>query len=835
MKSILRFILLLISVSFSMQMRAQLYEPVIFDGTWYACSTVKGLDGNYVSILRQRAVTLPDSLRLAKFEADGDILWKSDFDDEGFYDLVRIFSLPDGGYSVFDYRYYYRFDASGTLLLKHAVEFADLGYTPIPGDEEELYFRGVTQNAAGFQIFTEGHADAPTNSNFRVITQMDADMNSVWSYTTLQENYLNINLDMVNIDDKTYLVHQDWDAGISELWIFDNVSGALTKYPLADDFAYNNILKQVTGGIVSAGTHIEFSEPKDVLSKFNTDGDLLWTKEYTYYDTDSIGQIVGLAELPGGNLISLNLVPIPFAFSGANYVLRRYTPDGDSIWQSEPLFSDDEFRVFEFSTDGDQLVITGETYITDHTGFVLITDTLGNFFKLSVEGYVYKDENANGVMDAGEIPLINQIVYTTPDTLYAVTDTTGKFHLNIFETGTYDLKMNLPMYWDLIDPESYSITFDESVAGTTVSGQDFRMDYTDPVMDIQTTVLQLGDVIPGFNANSAAIINNFGNQVSDAGTVDFHHPSQLAYLGGTPYTSYADTILSYDYEALNPYGVRTNWAHFEVSADLEAGASIEYIGYTEPAAVDADPLNNTDTVKIIVFASFDPNHKTVSPAGIGEEGFIDYETEWLTYTIQFQNLGTAPAHFVYVVDTLDALLDMMSIQMIAAKHNYTMEMSSPNVVKWKFDDINLPDSLSDPSGSIGYICFRIKIKDAATIGDLIENNASIYFDYNPPVVTNTAKSTLTDFIETVNDPGQAESIALYPNPVSGHTLYLTANEDLQNAVWKITDLSGKTICTGMLKNNILRIPDDIQLAQEQYILNIITDKSIMNTSFIYLK
>lgn len=516
-------------------------------------------------------------------------------------------------------------------------------------------------------------------------------------------------------------------------------------------------------------------------------------------------------------------------------MLRRYSPEGDSIWQSPALFSDSEFRINDFVLDGDHLVLSGEQYIEGHTGFVLVMDTLGNFFKLSVEGYVYKDENANGVKDPDEIPLINQIVYTTPDTLYAVTDTTGKFHMNIFETGSYDLKMNLPLYWDLIDPASYSILFDETVAGTTITGQDFRLDYTEPVTDVQTTVLQLGDVIPGFNTNSAAIVNNFGNQVTDAGTVYFHHPSLLTYLGGTAYAGYTDTILSYDYDALNPYGVHTTWAHFEVSTDLESGDSVVYLGETTPVAEDMDPFNNYDTLRLVVRSSFDPNHKSVSPAGVGEEGFIDYETEWLTYTIQFQNLGTAPAHFVYVVDTLDAFLDMMSIQMIAAKHNYTMEMSSPGILKWKFDDINLPDSTSDPEGSIGYVCFKIKIKDAATIGDLIQNNASIYFDYNPPVVTNTAKSTLTDFIETVTEQEQNETIALYPNPVSGNTFYLTADESLQNAAWKITDLTGKLICTGILKDNILHIPEGIQLPHAQYTLNVMTDKKTMNTLFIYSK
>ncbi|MBK7035017.1 MAG: hypothetical protein IPH42_01405 [Bacteroidetes bacterium] len=101
-------------------------------------------------------------------------------------------------------------------------------------------------------------------------------------------------------------------------------------------------------------------------------------------------------------------------------------------------------------------------------------------------------------------------------------------------------------------------------------------------------------------------------------------------------------------------------------------------------------------------AAWDPNHKTVTPSGFSEEGYIDPNTQWLEYTIEFQNIGNAPATFVNIVDIIDSDLDISSIQILGAKHNYWMEISDDNKIIWHFDNINLPDSASDPLGSWFY-------------------------------------------------------------------------------------------------------------------------------------
>src|SRR5690606_2721585 len=137
-----------------------------------------------------------------------------------------------------------------------------------------------------------------------------------------------------------------------------------------------------------------------------------------------------------------------------------------------------------------------------------------------------------------------------------------------------------------------------------------------------------------------------------------------------------------------------------------------------------------------VLASYDPNNKLVLPTGIGPEGFVSPETE-LTYTINFQNTGNYPAEDIYILDTLDQDLDVSSIQILGASHNIMTPYLHGNTILFDFEDIWLADSVSNEPESHGFVTYSIKTKPGLAQGTQIKNSASIYFDYNLPVLTNS--------------------------------------------------------------------------------------------------
>ena len=54
----------------------------------------------------------------------------------------------------------------------------------------------------------------------------------------------------------------------------------------------------------------------------------------------------------------------------------------------------------------------------------------------------------------------------------------------------------------------------------------------------------------------------------------------------------------------------------------------------------------------------------------------------------------------------------------------------------------MADSTSDESNSHGWIFYKIKPKNTTVVGDAFDATASIYFDFNPAVVTNTYTTTI---------------------------------------------------------------------------------------------
>jgi hypothetical protein len=88
-----------------------------------------------------------------------------------------------------------------------------------------------------------------------------------------------------------------------------------------------------------------------------------------------------------------------------------------------------------------------------------------------------------------------------------------------------------------------------------------------------------------------------------------------------------------------------------------------------------------------------------------------------------------------------------------------------HILHFDFQQIFLPDSLSDELGSNGFVMFSIKPIEDLPEGITIENTAHIYFDFNPAVVTNTTNNILVAHFPRVNVKElDLAQLLVYPNP-----------------------------------------------------------------------
>jgi hypothetical protein len=135
--------------------------------------------------------------------------------------------------------------------------------------------------------------------------------------------------------------------------------------------------------------------------------------------------------------------------------------------------------------------------------------------------------------------------------------------------------------------------------------------------------------------------------------------------------------------------------------------------------------------------SWDPNEKA-GPAGIGAENYLN-QAGRLHYTIFFENLATAtaPAYRIVIVDTLSSILDPETVEFGTTSHKGWQITRQGNILRWEIEGIELPPNVNPPEGE-GFVTFSVLPRQGAVVdGTRIENRATIVFDLNPPIMTNT--------------------------------------------------------------------------------------------------
>ena len=360
-----------------------------------------------------------------------------------------------------------------------------------------------------------------------------------------------------------------------------------------------------------------------------------------------------------------------------------------------------------------------------------------------IQGTAYHDQDQDGFQDPSEggLPFVHATA--TPTASMPLTTANGDFDISADE-GTYDVHITMPGLWTLTTtPASYQVTVDSVTPVST----DNDFGYA-PAVD--TTILALafvGNTSPCLDTTVQFLsVMNLGT-TQPSGTICVTLDTAFAYVSSTPApTTIAGNTYCWEYDSLYYYS-QTLIELLVVNPDPA------FIGGTVTSDIsvsEEDPLGNVlqtfhGSWTTIVACAYDPNDKQVDPLGYGAAGAVDISTDHLEYTIRFQNTGSAPALDVLLRDQLSADLDWTSLQVLGYSHPVTsvvVEQDGSLVVR--FDNIQLPDSGANFAESQGFFRFGIDVLPGLPHGTAIANTASIFFDLNPAVVTNTVTTTLID-------------------------------------------------------------------------------------------
>ena len=220
-----------------------------------------------------------------------------------------------------------------------------------------------------------------------------------------------------------------------------------------------------------------------------------------------------------------------------------------------------------------------------------------------------------------------------------------------------------------------------------------------------------------------------------------------------------------------------------------------------------DPGSAQDEECKEVIGAYDPNDKQGFPKGWGELQLIRPNTP-IDYLIRFQNTGTDTAFTVVIRDTLPAALDPMSIRQLKSSHNFTYSVEKGNLLTFRFDQIKLVDSFTNEPLSHGFISFRINQQLDNPFGTFIDHSAGIYFDFNPPIITNIAHHEVGDVIGIVPVLDVPTSVVpeIFPNPAVSTTHLQLKDLSFDQAHWDLINTQGQTIANGRVQSGTIQLP-----------------------------
>jgi hypothetical protein len=404
-----------------------------------------------------------------------------------------------------------------------------------------------------------------------------------------------------------------------------------------------------------------------------------------------------------------------------------------------------------------------------------------------------------------------------------ISNNSGSYTIPV-EAGAHTITPVLenPSYFN-ISPTTTTVTFPTEASPFD---QNFCIASNGTHNDLEVFLIPLNVCRPGFDVRYKMVYKNKGtNSQSGSVTLNFND-AILDYISAIPsVTSQTTNNLLWDFTNLAPFESREILLTLHLNGPTEVppvngGAILDYTT-TITGLTDETPNDNVIIFNQTAVNSFDPNDKTclegatVSPDLVGQ---------YVHYMIRFENTGTANAENIVVKDIIDVTkFDTSTLVPLSGSASYSTRINNANQVEFIFENINLP---FDDANNDGYVAFKIKTKPTLTIGDTFNNTANIYFDYNAPIVTNTATTTVQLLGNENFEFGSAFSLSPVPTK---NALTITAKESVVVSSLSIYNTLGQLVQVNANPDSVI---DVSTLKAGTYFIKIMTDKGSTAGKFV---
>ena len=511
-----------------------------------------------------------------------------------------------------------------------------------------------------------------------------------------------------------------------------------------------------------------------------------------------------------------------------NLFIKNNTNESTLIFSNNPNLTyicADEGQLTDVQTKIDSAGYATTCHVNSYCSFV------PGGVNYNIQGTNTLDNNNNGC-EATDGGYPNQKFTITNGSISAslIANTSGNYAIPV-QAGTHTITPVLenPSYFN-VSPTSASVTFPATASPFV---QNFCITPNGVHHNVEITLLPVTVARPGFDTTYKLVYKNLGTQVEN-GSVTFTYINQDAYdivscnpAFNSENSDGFEKTLTWNYTNLQPLESRVIIVILNLNGPMETpalniGDTVNISSAITPVITDENPLDNQSDIRQVIVGSYDPNDKTCLEGNIISPDMVN---KYVHYLIRFENTGTYPAQNVVVKDMIDTTkFDISTLTPIDGSHAFETRIAG-NKVEFIFQNINLPfaDATND-----GYVAFKIKTKPTLVLGDTFSNLANIYFDYNFPITTNTATTT----IQTLGTPNFdfEANFTMYPNPAKNQITLSAKNEIELNSV-EIYNTLGQLILVVANAENTTPI-DVSALLSGTYFVKINTDKGVSSSKFI---
>ncbi len=362
----------------------------------------------------------------------------------------------------------------------------------------------------------------------------------------------------------------------------------------------------------------------------------------------------------------------------------------------------------------------------------------------SVRGKVFADLNGNCVQDVAESPIMNRGILANGGQFYAWTDANGEYDMGLaagsYAINEYMTGLFLPS--NCVPGGTYNVT----LAGNVFTGLDFAdsaITYcSDLTASIGTNFIRRCDSAQVFVSycNNGTVPDS--NAVVTVTLVD----SVVPYAASIPYTTIGVNTYEFPVGILIPGQCGNLVIDCAIGCDTAGTIYPFTVSITGSQPVDCNLFNNTELSYEMLRGPYDPNSKHVAAQNFAMRGYVESDiiddNDLLLYRVDFQNIGTATAEDVVVRDVIDTnYLDLSSLEALVASASYNYIVVGNEII-FRFENINLADSSSNQAASHGFVKFRLHQRPGNQPCTVINNGARIFFDQEPPILTNQTTNTI---------------------------------------------------------------------------------------------